>query len=67
MAIDVVSCPVCRQKLAIQIYMRVGSRMVCANKECGTSLRLVSRRPLQVERVAEAETFNPDDRPESYG
>lgn len=64
---EFVRCPVCKQKLAIQDYVTVGSDVVCANPECLTSLRIVSRRPLRVEVVPIEETFNADDRPESYG
>jgi len=41
--------------------------VVCANVKCGTSLRVVQRRPLRVEAVPEAETHKVDYRPESYG
>ncbi|MCS6882462.1 MAG: hypothetical protein RMK84_14595 [Oscillochloridaceae bacterium] len=48
-------------------YVTEGMLVVCANPECGTSLRIVGRRPLRVEAVPEEETYTPDYRPESYG
>lgn len=65
--VEFVTCPTCKQKLALPDYMTVGTLVVCANERCGTSLRIVSRRPLRVEAVPEAETYTVDYRPESYG
>lgn len=67
MPVEFVKCPTCKQKLALQEYVRDGALVVCANPRCGTSLRILSRRPLRVEAVAEAETHQADYRPESYG
>jgi uncharacterized protein YbaR (Trm112 family) len=65
--IEVVACPVCGQKLALQRYILVGSRVVCANPACNTTLRVASRKPAQIERVSFEETLNQDSSPESYG
>lgn len=65
--LEIVRCPVCRQKLGIQEYVIVGTEVVCANMNCLSSMRIVRRRPLQVELITEAETYNVNDRPESYG
>ena len=65
MALEFVTCPVCKQRLGIQDYMTVGSEVVCSN--CETNLRIESRHPLRVALVPVEETFNADDRPESYG
>ena len=65
MAPELIACPVCKQRLALQDYMTVGSEVVCAN--CESNLRITRRRPLRVEVVPVEETFNPDSRPESYG
>ncbi len=67
MAVEFVRCPVCKQRLAIQSYVTTGALVVCANLKCGTSLRILSRKPLRVEPVAEPETYQVDYRPESYG
>ncbi|NTU84852.1 MAG: hypothetical protein HGA45_36720 [Chloroflexales bacterium] len=67
MAVEFVKCPTCKQKLAVLEYMTTGSLVVCANLKCGTSLRIISRRPLRVEPVPEPETYKVDYRPESYG
>lgn len=67
MAVEIVKCPTCKQKLAIMDYVTEGTLVVCANPNCGTSLRIVGRRPLRVEPVPEEETYTPDYRPESYG
>ncbi len=67
MDLEVVSCPACKQKLAIQPYIMVGALVVCANPNCGTSLRIIKRKPVKVEIVPEEQTFNVDYRPESYG
>lgn len=62
---EVISCPVCKQKLAVQAYVLVGTELVCAN--CETNLRITKRRPLRVEQIPIEETYNVDSRPESYG
>lgn len=67
MPVEFVKCPVCKQKLAVFDYMTVGTLVVCANLKCGTSLRVLQRRPLRVEAVPEVETHKVDYRPESYG
>lgn len=66
MAVEVVVCPVCKQKLALQGYILVGTHVVCANPNCNTSLRIVSRSPVKAERVPVEQTHHPDYRPESY-
>jgi uncharacterized protein YbaR (Trm112 family) len=65
--VEIVVCPVCSQKLALQAYMVVGTRVVCANRQCNTTLRVTKRNPIQVERLTAAQTRNPDSSPESYG
>lgn len=67
MSVELVRCPTCRQKLAVQTYVVDGALLVCANVQCGTSLRVTARRPLRVQPVPEPETYNVDYRPESYG
>lgn len=67
MAIVFVRCPRCRQKLALMPYVNEGTLVVCANPDCGTSLRLIQRKPPKVEEVPEQDTRVPDYRPESYG
>jgi alpha-aminoadipate/glutamate carrier protein LysW len=67
MAPEIVVCPVCKQKLMLQDYVTVGSEMVCANKNCESTLRIESRRPLRVKLVPYAATLDRDGRPESYG
>lgn len=64
MGLEFVVCPVCRQRLGVFDYMTVGCEVVCAN--CETTLHVKSRRPLRVERVPDATTYNADSRPESY-
>jgi hypothetical protein len=60
------TCPVCKQKLALQDYMAlVGVEVVCNN--CETNLRVESIRPFRLAVVPITETFNADSRPESYG
>ncbi len=66
MAVEFVQCPVCKQKLAVQGYVVVGSSIVCANPNCNTSLRITQRNPIKAERLTYEETRNPDHRPESY-
>ena len=67
MAPEIVTCPVCKQKLMLQDYVTVGSEMVCANKECESTLRIESRNPLRVKLVPYTATLDRDGRPESYG
>lgn len=68
MPIAFISCPVCKQKLALQDYAQVvGTEFVCANAACETNLRVTNGRPLRVEKIAIETTFNANDRPESYG
>lgn len=67
MAIVFVKCPRCGQKLALMPYFNEGTLVVCANPDCGTSLRVLQRRPPRVEEVPEPETYQADYRPESYG
>ena len=62
---EVISCPVCEQKLAVQAYVIVGTELVCAN--CETNMRITKRRPLRVEQMPIEQTYNADSRPESYG
>ena len=65
MALEFATCPVCKQKLAIQEYLIVGAEVVCAN--CETNLRVEKRRPLRLVQIPIEETFNANARPESYG
>ena len=66
MATVFATCPVCKQRLALQDYMAlVGAEMVCNN--CEANLRVESSSPLRVTRVPIEETFNANSRPESYG
>lgn len=67
MGLEIATCPVCKQKLAVYPYVIVGSLIVCANPRCGTSLRVLQRKPIKVEVVPEEDTYHPDYRPESYG
>ncbi|ACL25762.1 MAG: hypothetical protein KatS3mg055_0414 [Chloroflexus sp.] len=67
MSVEIVKCPSCKQKLAIFPYVPVGGLVVCANRNCGADLRLVSRKPARVELVPQQETYTVDYRPESYG
>ncbi|NJP04428.1 MAG: hypothetical protein HC837_01725 [Chloroflexaceae bacterium] len=65
---ETVVCPVCKQKLGVQAYIGVDSRVVCANPKCNTTLRITSRKPLKAEVVPVAQLINdPDSSPESYG
>jgi alpha-aminoadipate carrier protein LysW len=65
-ALEFATCPVCKQKLALQDYMAlVGAEVVCNN--CETNLRVERRKPLRLVRVPVEETFNASSRPESYG
>ena len=65
MAPEFATCPVCKQKLALQDYITVGTEVVCNN--CESNLRIDSRRPLRISLVPIEQTFNADSRPESYG
>lgn len=67
MSVEKVTCPNCKQKLAIFPYTTIGSLVVCANLHCGTSLRILAKHPVRVEAVSEPETYTIDYRPESYG
>lgn len=67
MSVEIVHCPICKQKLALQAYVAPETLVVCANVACGSSLRVVSREPLKVELVPESATYSADYRPESYG
>ena len=66
MALEFATCPVCKQKLALQDYMAlVGVEVVCNN--CETNLRVEKLKPFTLARVPVEETFNASSRPESYG
>lgn len=65
MAVEFVVCPVCKQRLGLINYLAVGSEVVCAN--CETNLRIEQRNPLKVTPIPVEDTFNVNDRPESYG
>lgn len=67
MAVEFVKCPVCKQRLALQSYIVVGTTVVCANPQCETRLRVIRRKPIRVEQVPVEETLNADASPESYG
>ncbi|HWQ15826.1 MAG TPA: hypothetical protein VNL77_23695 [Roseiflexaceae bacterium] len=68
MSLETLTCPVCKQKLAVFDYMlTAGAEVVCANPQCLTVIRIDSRRPLRVSVVPEEQTYNADSRPESYG
>ncbi len=67
MALEFVRCPVCKQQLAIQDYVTVDTEVVCANRNCLSNLRITHHRPLRVELIPVEQTYNADDRPESYG
>ena len=68
MALEFATCPVCKQRLALQDYMAlVGAEVVCANPRCDTNLRVERRNPLRLVQVPIEETFNASSRPESYG
>jgi alpha-aminoadipate/glutamate carrier protein LysW len=60
------TCPVCKQKLALQDYMALlGNEVVCSN--CETNLRVESARPFRLVELPIEQTYNADMRPESYG
>ena len=61
------NCPVCKQKLALQDYVIVGSEVVCANAKCETNLRVEQQNPLRLAQIPIQDTFNASSRPESYG
>ncbi|MBC8161030.1 MAG: hypothetical protein H7Z42_07405 [Roseiflexaceae bacterium] len=65
MALEFVTCPVCKQRLGLISYIGAGTDVVCAN--CETNLRVEQRNPLKVRQIAIEETYNANDRPESYG
>ena len=65
MAVEFVKCPVCKQRLGLINYLAAGTEVVCAN--CETNLRIEQRNPLKVRQVPIEETYNANDRPESYG
>lgn len=65
MALEFATCPVCKQKLALQDYIVVGADLVCAN--CETNLRIEKHNPLRLVQIPIKDTFNRDSRPESYG
>lgn len=65
MSVMIVPCPVCKQQLAIQAYVPVGTMLVCA--DCETNLKIISVKPSKVVKVTIEETYNTDARPESYG
>jgi alpha-aminoadipate/glutamate carrier protein LysW len=67
MAVEIVRCPLCKQKLGLQDYVAVGALLACANIACGADLRVTSRHPLRVEQVPQKATYSVDYRPESYG
>lgn len=67
MPVEFVTCPVCKQKLALQEYMLKGTEVVCANARCLTSLRIDQRLPLKISIVPVEQTRNANSRPESYG
>jgi uncharacterized protein YbaR (Trm112 family) len=64
---EIVKCPVCKQKLSLQAYAIINTRVVCANPQCNTTLRVTRRNPARVERVPFEQTLNQDSSPESYG
>lgn len=66
MAVEIITCPACKQKLGVIEYVSTGAEVVCANAHCLTTLRITNRRPMKVEAVPIQETYNPDSRPESY-
>lgn len=65
MALEFVTCPVCKQKLGVYDYMTVGTEVVCTN--CETNLRVTQHNPIRVEQIPIEATYNVNDRPESYG
>jgi hypothetical protein len=67
MTVEVAPCPGCGQPLAIQAYLSTDARVVCANRRCGATLRIATRRPLRFELVPTPQTFTAASQPESYG
>ncbi len=67
MPVEIVTCPTCKQKLALQSYMVVGTKIVCANPRCDTTLRITSRNPARAERIPPEELRTAESNPESYG
>ena len=67
MSVETITCPVCKQRLALFSYMTIGAELVCANPTCLTPLRIDGRGPLRISIVPDAQTHNADSRPESYG
>ncbi len=67
MAVEIVKCPCSEQRLGVQDYVQVGSRIVCAHRDCNRMLRVVQRKPLKLELVPAEEQRTPDSSPESYG
>jgi hypothetical protein len=67
MAVEVVKCPCGKQKLGVQAYVQIGSRIVCAHRDCNQMLRVTQRNPLRLEIVARDEQRTSDSSPESYG
>ncbi|MFO7169143.1 MAG: hypothetical protein DIU80_014060 [Chloroflexota bacterium] len=67
MTLETVTCPVCKQRLAVFSYVTTGAEVVCANPNCLTALRVESHRPLRVAVVPREQTYDADSRPESYG
>lgn len=65
MGLEIVVCPSCKQKLALQEYVIAGVEVVCA--ECETALRIEQRHPVRVTVVPYKQTLDADSRPESYG
>lgn len=66
MSLELTTCPVCKQKLAIFDYMTTGADVVCANPECQTYLRIERRNPLKLTVIPYPQTYNADTRPEAY-
>ena len=63
-AIEFVACPVCKQKLVVYDYMTDGADVVCVN--CESNLRISQHNPIKLELIPLEETYNRNDRPESY-
>lgn len=65
MPLETTKCPVCGRTLALQEYVKPGTRLVCT--DCESNLYVEARRPLRLKLVPEEATYNANDRPESYG
>jgi uncharacterized protein YbaR (Trm112 family) len=64
--LEVVVCPHDKQqKLALQVSMRPGTRIVCPR--CKRTLRVVQRQPARLEVVPPEELRTAESSPESYG